>query len=186
MAVAAQGSAFSLAETAPHAVRDLQPERKVEAFLTNRAAGAHGFRIPHRFAPGRKEVDGAGVVRTFGELLPRGREIGFAHDGLDEIGIVAQSHPPDSRPRGLCERRGQGCAFPVDNPTGNPQWPGPGSTPSPPACTGVQSPPHIPHFVHSHLSTGPGILLSRSRISVGSLAPRPAGHRPRPSPHPHP
>jgi hypothetical protein len=92
MPIAAQRPAFSFAETTPHAVRDLQPQREVEAFLANRAPGADRFRVPHRFPSSRKEVDLTGVPRTFGELLPGGREIGFAQDVLGEVGFGAKSH----------------------------------------------------------------------------------------------
>ena len=42
-------------------------------------------------------------------------------------------------------------------------------------------PTHFPHLVHRRCSSSPEILRRRSRISVGSFAPRPAGGRPGPS-----
>src|SRR5260221_1343870 len=79
MTLAAKRAALPFTETAPHAVRDPQPHRELEALALDRANRADGLRVAHRLAAGRKEIDLTRVVQAFGLLLPRRREIGIGH-----------------------------------------------------------------------------------------------------------
>src|SRR4051794_26762245 len=136
MAIASERSALAFAQPAPYAVRHFQPERELEAIVTNRAARAHRLRFAHRLAPRREKVDPGGLIDAGGELLPRGREIFLEERELGGTGVGARTHPGDSRPSRLCEKRGQPCELPVDNRTGCPQSPGPARTwPRSRACT---------------------------------------------------
>jgi len=79
MTLATEGATLAFAETAPHAVRDLQPHRELEALALDRAYRADGFRVAHRLTARGKEIDLTRVVQAFGLLLPRRREIGIVH-----------------------------------------------------------------------------------------------------------
>src|SRR5262249_15636555 len=57
VAVAPKRSPLALTESAPHAVRNLHPERELEALLAHGATRAHRLRLAYRLATRREEVD---------------------------------------------------------------------------------------------------------------------------------
>ena len=89
MTLATKRAPFPFTEAAPHAVHDLQPHRELEALSPDRAYPADRFCIAYGLAARGEEVDPTRVVRAFGLLLPRPREIVFGnglalcHRGLE-------------------------------------------------------------------------------------------------------
>ena len=91
MTLATQGATLPFTEATPHAVRDLQPHRELEALVPDRAYRADGFRVAHRLAARGKEIDLTRVVEAFGLLLPCRREIGIGHRrARSHIGLEAR------------------------------------------------------------------------------------------------
>ena len=83
MTLATKRAPFPFTEAAPHAVRDLQPHRELEALALDRAYRADGFRVAHRLTARGKEIDLTRVVQAFGLLLPRRRDAADA--GCDVV-----------------------------------------------------------------------------------------------------
>ena len=84
MTLTTKGAPLPFAETAPHPVRDLQPQRELQALVLDRAHRAHRLRVAQRLPARGEEVDLARVVRALGELLPPGSEIALGHGGLGQ------------------------------------------------------------------------------------------------------